>query len=68
MITADDFRERGVALSERNANASRLMGETDVLVCEERRSMNQELALHLTDIRLLQTLRLLETALSDHPD
>jgi len=30
--------------------------------------MNQELALHLTDIRLLQTLRLLETALSDHPD
>jgi hypothetical protein len=30
--------------------------------------MNHEFALHLSDIRLLQTLRLLEHSLSDHPD
>ena len=30
--------------------------------------MNRELALQLTDTRLLQTLRLLETSMKDHPD
>jgi hypothetical protein len=30
--------------------------------------MNHEFALHLSDIRLLQTLRLLEHSMSDHPD
>ena len=30
--------------------------------------MTQEFALQLSDIRLLQTLRLLESAMDDHPD
>lgn len=30
--------------------------------------MDREFALHLTDIRLLQTLRLLESTMKDHPD
>lgn len=30
--------------------------------------MNPEFALQLSDIRLLQTLRLLESAMTDHPD
>jgi hypothetical protein len=30
--------------------------------------MDKEFALQLADIRLLQTLRLLERALNDHPD
>lgn len=30
--------------------------------------MNPEFALQLTDIRLLQTLRLLESSMVDHPD
>jgi len=30
--------------------------------------MNQEFALHVSDVRLLQTLRLLELTMKDHPD
>lgn len=30
--------------------------------------MNPEFALQLSDIRLLQTLRLLESSMTDHPD
>jgi len=30
--------------------------------------MDRAFALHLSDIRLLQTLRLLESSMSDHPD
>ncbi len=30
--------------------------------------MSPELALNLSDIRLLQTLRLLESSMGDHPD
>jgi hypothetical protein len=30
--------------------------------------MKTEFALHLSDVRLLQTLRLLESSLHDHPD
>lgn len=30
--------------------------------------MNMEFALHLSDTRLLQTVRLLELALGEHPD
>lgn len=30
--------------------------------------MNPEFALQLSDIRLLQTLRLLESSMEDHPD
>lgn len=30
--------------------------------------MERSFALHLSDIRLLQTLRLLESSLDDHPD
>jgi hypothetical protein len=44
------------------------MVEVGVPLRQEWRIMNTEFALRLTDIRLLQTLRLLEVATSDHPD